>query len=163
MASELHNHILDSGHGGIFRWWAMLRLLYRYNVKKSRKQIIFPLCPQGENHGKHHGPRMSLNKRSAYEIDVFFMKCCSIVFWSFCFKQIWLYSGFCDVIYGEIFTWRIQCVLLQMGVWQPRKGQMQPIAPRCYQTHTFWYIFSNLIPIMFMLCASPFQTKTFYG
>ena len=60
----------------------------------------------------------------------FFMKCCSMVFGGFCFKHCLLYSGFCDTIYGEIYTWRIQWIWVQVGIWQPHKGQMQPIVPK---------------------------------
>ena len=78
--------------------------------------------------------------------SMFFMKCCSMVFGGFCFKQILLYSGFCDTIYGEIHIWRIQWIRIQMGIWQPHKRQMQPIVPKCYQTHTFWGTFFKLDP-----------------
>ena len=69
-----------------------------------------------------------------------------MVFGGFCFKQILLYSGFCDTIYGEIYTWRIQWIWVQMGIWQPHKGQMQPIVPKCSQTHTFWGTFFKFDP-----------------
>jgi hypothetical protein len=59
MASELHNQVLDSGHCGIFRWWTMLRLLYRihYEGNLENNKFLF-FCTQGENHGKHNGARM---------------------------------------------------------------------------------------------------------
>ena len=69
-----------------------------------------------------------------------------MVFGGFCFKQMLLYSGFCDTIYGEIYTWRIQWIWVQMGIWQPHKGQMQPIVPKCSQTHTFWGTFFKFDP-----------------
>ena len=69
-----------------------------------------------------------------------------MVFGGFCFKQILLYSGFCDTIYGEIYTWRIQWIWVQVGIWQPHKGQMQPIVPKCCQTHTFSGTFSKFDP-----------------
>ena len=33
-----------------------------------------------------------------------------------------------------------------MGIWQPHKGQMQPIVPKCSQTHTFWGTFFKFDP-----------------
>ena len=69
-----------------------------------------------------------------------------MVFGGLCFNQILLYSGFCNTIYGEIHIWRIQWIWIQMGIWQPHKRQMQPIVPKCYQTHTFWGSFFNFDP-----------------
>jgi hypothetical protein len=44
MAPELHNQVLDSCHCGIFRWWAMLRLLYRTHYEgnlENNKFLLF--------------------------------------------------------------------------------------------------------------------------
>ena len=50
------------------------------------------------------------------------------------------------IIYGEIYTWRIQWIWVQVGIWQPHKGQMQAIVPKCSQTHTFWGTFFKFDP-----------------
>ena len=66
--------------------------------------------------------------------------------WRLCFTQMLMYTGFFDIIYGEIYIWRLQWIWVQMGIRQPHKGQMQPIVPKCYQTHMFWGSFFRFDP-----------------
>ena len=86
-----------------------------------------------------------------------------MVFGSFCFKEIWLYSGFCDTIYGKHALQDNNGFEYKWVSGSHTKDKCNPQYQSVTKHTRFEVVFSILIHIAFIMCALPFQTNTFYG